>query len=792
MTESAVDPKEVEARRRERIWRLSGIELPRMRVMGTVLLSLAIYVSNRFVLPNETSMRGWALATTVLAVYAAVSWLVIAAFLRRDPPLDLTLPFLVGDLPVWTFAIYHSGGDGSWLFFILLLRVADQVQTTFRRAMFFAICATACYASLLAWVVIVDGHDIGLQVFISKVVLTLFAGIYIALVARTAESRRVQLTQHVRMSRDLIRKAEEAHARAQQASAAKSEFVANMSHEMRTPLQGVIGMLQLAIEDEPAEATARRLETARRSAETLMAMIDDVLDFARIEARKLELEPVYFSIRALMAETMKSIAALAASKELTLSYFVQANCPDSVWGDPIRLRQILVNLVGNAIKFTHAGEISVTVARAGDRIRFDVRDTGVGIAPAIRREIFEPFTQADSSLSRRYGGAGLGLSIVVRLLEAMDGTVNVTSEPGAGSVFSFSLPLASDAVGAAPDREPWEASLAGRSIAIVEPAEMARAAIAEMLRSRGVFASAFARVSDAPAGRFACAVTSDPSIDVRPQVVIASPLDPVAHEIQITRPVVERELVNAVGLALGLSGRAPQYTLRPRPHADTAVRVLLVDDNEVNREVVAEMLRRLGHVVSTAADGEQALAIVAGTRFDAVFMDVQLPGIDGLEVTRRLRVTNPGLPVIGVTAHTSRADRDRCLVAGMNSVLTKPVSAQQLDAALAAVRGRDPLSEITGDNPALLARVRDAFARQTPELLAGIRDALSASDQEAVVRHAHKLKGSLSYFEGEAVKLARDIELAAREGQLGRAASLLPNLESAVAAVARNLAGHGA
>jgi len=565
-----------------------------------------------------------------------------------------------------------------------------------------------------------------------------------------------------------------------------------MSHEMRTPLQGVIGMLQLAIEDEPAEATSRRLDTARRSAETLMAMIDDVLDFARIEARKLELEPVYFSIRDLMADTMRSVAALAASKHLTLSYFVHANCPDSVWGDPARLRQIIVNLVGNAIKFTHEGEIAVTVSRREGRIRFDVRDTGVGIAPSVRQEIFEPFTQADSSLSRRYGGAGLGLSIVVRLLEAMDGSVEVTSQPGRGSVFSFSLPLAADAVAAAPDREPWEAGLAGRSIAIVEPGEMARGTIAEILRSRGVFASAFARVVDAPSGRFACAVTSDASIPVQPQVLITSPLDPIVQAIHVTRPVVERELIAAVGLALGLSGRAPQYTLRPRQHSTSSARVLLVDDNEVNREVVAEMLRRLGHVVTTAADGEQALAIIAASGFDAVFMDVQLPGIDGLEVTRRMRVTHAGTPVIGVTAHTSRADRDRCLVAGMNMVLTKPVSAQQLEAALAGLLKRDQLQEITGGNPALLARLRDAFARQTPELMAAIRDALASADQERVVRNAHTLKGSLSYFEGDAAKLARELELAAREGELQKAASMLPDLEIAVAAVAEMLAERGA
>jgi two-component system sensor histidine kinase/response regulator len=782
------DPQLVETRRRERTWRLAAVELPLVRVAGSLLLSLALYVHNRFLLFSPAT-DDWLSATIVIGAYALVSWAAIAFFLRRNPPYDLTLLALAGDLPVWTFAIYHSGADRSWLFFVLLLRVADQVQTTFRRALAFALFAAGCYASMLMWVVLVDDRSIALPAALAKLILLLFAGVYISLAARTAEHRRARLTESVRMSRELIRKLEEAHARAEEASAAKSEFVANMSHEMRTPLQGVIGMIQLAIEDEPPERTIRRLEMACRSAETLMAMVDDVLDFSRIEARKLDLEPVYFSPRQLMSETMKSLGAMAAAKKLTLSYYVHPETPESVWGDPMRLRQILVNLIGNAIKFTHEGEIAVHASRSGPKVRFDVRDTGVGIAPAVRKRIFEPFTQADSSLSRRYGGSGLGLSIVVRLLEAMGGEVEVSSEPGSGSVFSFTIPLPADAVAATPDRQAWESALAGRSILIVEPAPIARGTMAEILRSRGVFATAFARAADAPPnGRFACAVTADPSVKVRPQILIASPVEHSDHPLQITRPVGERELLDAVGMALGLSTAAPHYTLMPPSGTSRPLRLLLVDDNDINREVVEEMLRRLGHDILLAVDGEQALAILESASFDAVFMDVQLPGIDGLEVTRRFRASAHATPVIGLTAHTSRTDRDRCLAAGMNLVLTKPVIAQQLDEALEAVLQHDAVAEITGGNPALLARVRDAFARQTPELLGAMREALARGDAEALARHAHKLKGSLSYFGGRAPTLARDLEMAAKGGELTKAAGLLPDLEIEIAAVSARLA----
>ncbi|HEU4888171.1 MAG TPA: ATP-binding protein [Thermoanaerobaculia bacterium] len=775
---------------RQRTWRLAAIELPLVRVVGSVLLALAVYVHNRFLIatadPNE-----WLIVTAVVALYAIFSWQAIIVFLRRNPPMDLTLPVLIGDLPVWTFAIYHSGAEGSWLFFILLLRVADQVQTTFRRALMFALLATGCYATMLLWVAAMDARPIAAPAALAKLVFILFAGIYISLTARTAERRRARLTESVRVSRDLIRKLEEAHARAEEASAAKSEFVANMSHEMRTPLQGVIGMLQLAIDDEPAEATIKRLETARSSAETLMAMIDDVLDFSRIEARRLDLEPVYFSLRKLMSETMKSVGGLAAAKRLTLSYYVRPECPESVWGDPVRLRQILVNLLGNAIKFTHEGEIAVSAVRVGDKVRFDVRDTGVGIAPSVRRRIFEPFTQADSSLSRRYGGAGLGLSIVVRLLEAMGGTVEVSSHPGSGSVFSFTVPLPADAIGAAPERPAWESALAGRSILIVEPAAMARGTLADILRARGVFASAFARAVDVPAGRFACAVTSDPSVPVHPQILITSPAEHIAHALQVTRPIGERELLDAIGMALRLSTAAPQYTLEPAPQPERRLRVLLVDDNEVNREVLIEMLRRLGHDVTSAADGEQGQTKLETATFDAVFMDVQLPGIDGLELTRRFRASANTTPVIGLTAHTSRLDRDRCIAAGMNAVLSKPVLAHQLEETLSTIVRRDTVADITGGSPALLARVRDAFARQTPELLAAIREDLAAADFESLSRHTHKLKGSLSYFGGRAVTLARDLENAARAGELTTAAGLLPDLEIEIAAVSSRLEAGG-
>ena len=253
----------------------------------------------------------------------------------------------------------------------------------------------------------------------------------------------------------------------------------------------------------------------------------------------------------------------------------------------------------------------------------------------------------------------------------------------------------------------------------------------------------------------------------------------------------ERELLDAIGIAMRLSSMPPQYTLEPAARPDRRLHVLLVDDNEVNREVLTEMLRRLGHDVASAVDGEQGQTRLESGAYDAVFMDVQLPGIDGLELTRRFRATGNTTPVIGITAHTSRLDRDRCIAAGMNAVLAKPVFAHQLEDTLSTIASRDAVDEITGGSPALLARVRDAFARQTPELLAAIREDLARSDFESLQRNTHKLKGSLSYFGGRAVTLARDLENAAKAGELVAAAGLLPDLEIEIAAVSSRLEAGG-
>jgi CheY-like chemotaxis protein/anti-sigma regulatory factor (Ser/Thr protein kinase) len=564
-----------------------------------------------------------------------------------------------------------------------------------------------------------------------------------------------------------------------------------MSHEMRTPLHGVIGMLQLARDGEASPQRIRQLETAQRSAESLLGTIDDILDFSRIEARKIELEPVYYALRQLMHETMKPLGITAAAKGLALAYIVGEEVPDSIWGDPLRLRQIVVNLVGNAIKFTQSGEIAVRVSasRADDRhleLRFEVRDTGMGIDPSKQEAIFQPFTQGDPSLA---SGTGLGLAIVSRLVEAMGGTIHLESTPGKGSAFHFSISTETDAF-AAPVRKPWEAMLAGRSMLVVDPHRLSRAFIAEMLRSRDIFATACATAGEAPRGaRYALTITSDPAAATDRFIVISSPLAAAHLEFpHVTRPVSERELFDAIGLAVGVTRPAaviapPQWISR-----GAHLRVLVVEDHPVNQEFAAEALRRLGHDVSIASNGFEAVAKVERGRYDAVLMDVQMPGIDGMEATKRLRATDNGrsVRVIAMTAYTRKEDRDRCLEAGMDAVLTKPVNVSDLAAALRSIEP-DRLLDTVGGNVRLLARVTAAFVQQTPPLVAAMQDAITASDMHALGEAAHKLKGSVSNFETSATDLAQEIEECAGRGDIDRAAGVMPHLERALRDLERRL-----
>jgi len=789
----------------ERARQLNAVQIPILRVIGSAFISAGVFLNNRYVL-DLSSLVPWVTITIILAAYCAASWVILATW-YGNVRLNLALAFLVVDVPIWTLALYFSGAEQSWMFFILFMRVADQTQSSFARCFAFTALGTLSYAAMIGWVVLVDHRALLTSAATIKLVFIFFGGVYISLTARASEKRRGNLANAVRMARELVRQLElqsaqlrEARGRAEEASAAKSEFLANMSHEMRTPLHGILGMLQLLIESETLPDRVRQLEMARRSAESLLATIGDILDFSKIEARRLDLEPVYFSLRELVTDTVKALGVTAAEKNLPLAVAVAPEVPDRVWGDPLRLRQVIVNLVGNALKFTNAGEVVMRVTcteirQADATLAFEVRDTGIGIEPRMRAAIFTPFAQADTSHSRRYGGTGLGLAIASRIIDTMAGEMTVESEVGKGSVFRFAVTFPCEPGSTAP-RPAWEARLAGLRVLVVEPQATSRGILAEILRAHRVQCDAYASLGDVGEGSlhqtYSCIVADAPIVGAMiPVVRIASPLTTATEVgVTVTRPVGERELLDAIGIALGLTERGLAFTLERRADAEGMLHVLVVDDHPVNQEFAIEALRRLGHRVTSASNGEEALRALARTRFDLVLLDVQMPGVDGLEVARRFRDSESGArtPIVALTAHTTREMRDRCLAAGFDSVLPKPVSQPALAAVLRGAEAPaspppdepDILSAV-GGNMKLLARVREAFVEQTPRLMQGIRDAIAARDAKSIYEKAHTMKGAVSNFGvAGAVQAASEIERAGRESAIDRAAELLPLLEAKV------------
>jgi PAS domain S-box-containing protein len=538
----------------------------------------------------------------------------------------------------------------------------------------------------------------------------------LALAKEAAEAANRELIAANRNLEETGRVAREMADRAEALSAAKSDFLANMTHEVRTPLNGILGMTGLALETDLGNDQREYLELVKSSAEALLSLVNDVLDFSKYEAGKLGLDCVDFSLRALVKDVLRPLALRASASGLAFEFVIEDQVPDRVIGDPLRIGQVLRNLAGNAVKFTSEGKVSVyirveSVERSKVTVCFSVADTGIGIPPEKHRLIFEPFTQADGSTTRKYGGTGLGLSISSGLVELMGGRIWVESELGQGSTFHFTLPL---------------------DLAIT------------------------------PGG---------------------SKTQPAPSALE---DLAKRRL-----------------------------RILVAEDNSVNQRLATRLLEREGHAVTIAGSGQEALEAFERqrehTQFDLILMDVQMPDLDGLQATARIREKERGsgqrVPIVAMTAQAAESDRVRCLESGMDAYVTKPVNVpelmkmiesvvlggnsmnadlteessveaqlQQLDESLA-------LSRVGGDSE-LLKEVVELFLDDYPSTLEKIKRAVTSRDATAVEHHAHSLKGSVSTFgANRAFEAAFALEKQGRSGDLTGAQEGLSQLEKALEAL---------
>ncbi len=680
----------------------------------------------------------------------------------------------------------------------------------------FVALATSDQAHHLAAAIVVALFTLGMAIVARRAHLTLVDHLHVTARLAVSEEAAKRAEAVMREARDL----------AERVARARSAFLANMSHEIRTPMNAVLGFVELILDTELTTEQRRALELVRSSSEALLMILNDILDYSKIEAEHLELESIPFDVSKVVHATASLLAVRAREKHLELLAEVSADVPRAVRGDPTRLRQVLMNLIGNAIKFTEQGEVVVSVDVAATdgtaKVTFAVRDTGIGIAAEHTASVFKEFTQADSTMTRRYGGTGLGLAISQRLVRLMGGELSVKSEVGRGSEFSFSLALPVET--APPTRVVGLAALGGRRMLIVDDNQTNRRILREMLAAEGInvdeastaadglealrrvrydLAILDVQMPDMDGFQLATAVRTDKKIKRTNLLMLTSAgqrgdgerCRELGIRGYLTKPMSRSDLLEALGTVLAGSpdeaGTPDVVTRHTIAESRATLRVLLAEDNPVNQQVAVAMLVKRGHEVHVSSNGREAVEAVKRRDYDVVLMDIQMPEMDGFEATHAIRALPKGkdLPIIGLTAHALSGERERCLSHGMTDYLAKPFKAHEL---FALVEGTAEPRTVTEPAPEPLTppvdlegfrmtlqeagaeqalySIIDTFVRQAPDRLAALAGAVAGGTGDDIAKAAHVYRGAAATIGArELAGLLETVETTARAGDVAHA-----------------------